>query len=184
MPGVDRWVEKDDASRSTWRTLWGWKNQNDSDDQKAFFTKQSGGSDHLSWLAMLGSMFPCLLPLYSSHLFSFLSITASHLRCDFESGFCGWELFLTEDSHWEFVKVLPSADHHLPDAEHPTNTNHGRIFSSFLKKIFFLPVVKWWFCAFSLPTVDCISGTQVCLAFISSNQLHYLWLSFLEGALI
>lgn len=50
---------------------------------------------------------------------------SSHLRCDFESGFCGWEPFLTEDSHWEFVKVLPSADHHLPDAEHPTNTNHG-----------------------------------------------------------
>lgn len=55
---------------------------------------------------------------------------SSHLRCDFESGFCGWEPFLTEDSHWEFVKVLPSADHHLPDAEHPTNTNHEMCFLS------------------------------------------------------
>ncbi|CAI9153900.1 unnamed protein product [Rangifer tarandus platyrhynchus] len=50
---------------------------------------------------------------------------SSHLRCDFESGFCGWEPFLTEDSQWEFVKGLPSADPHLPDAEHPTSTNHG-----------------------------------------------------------
>ncbi|XP_043336096.1 MAM and LDL-receptor class A domain-containing protein 1 [Cervus canadensis] len=50
---------------------------------------------------------------------------SSHLRCDFESGFCGWEPYLTEDSQWEFVKGLPSADPHLPDAEHPTSTNHG-----------------------------------------------------------
>ena len=101
--------------------------------KRLWWSEDIDGSDHLSWWAMLESVFPCLLLLYS-RLFSFLSITASHLRCDFESGFCGWEPFLTEDSHWEFMKELPSADHHLPDAEHPTNTNHGRIFSSFLKK--------------------------------------------------
>ncbi|XP_032477558.1 LOW QUALITY PROTEIN: MAM and LDL-receptor class A domain-containing protein 1 [Phocoena sinus] len=51
---------------------------------------------------------------------------SNHLRCGFESGFCGWEPFLTEeDSHWEFVKRLTSVDHHLPDAENTTNTNHG-----------------------------------------------------------
>ncbi|XP_060149491.1 MAM and LDL-receptor class A domain-containing protein 1 [Globicephala melas] len=51
---------------------------------------------------------------------------SNHLRCGFESGFCGWEPFLTEeDSHWEFVKRLMSVDHHLPDAENTTNTNHG-----------------------------------------------------------
>ncbi|XP_024621608.1 MAM and LDL-receptor class A domain-containing protein 1 [Neophocaena asiaeorientalis asiaeorientalis] len=51
---------------------------------------------------------------------------SNHLRCGFESGFCGWEPFLTEeDSHWEFVKRLTSVDHQLPDAENTTNTNHG-----------------------------------------------------------
>ncbi|XP_023985471.1 MAM and LDL-receptor class A domain-containing protein 1 [Physeter macrocephalus] len=51
---------------------------------------------------------------------------SNHLRCGFESGFCGWEPFLTEeDSHWEFVKRLTSVDHHLADAENTTNTNHG-----------------------------------------------------------
>ncbi|XP_022436167.1 MAM and LDL-receptor class A domain-containing protein 1 [Delphinapterus leucas] len=51
---------------------------------------------------------------------------SNHLRCGFESGFCGWEPFLTEeDSHWEFVKRLTSVDHHLPDAQNTTNTNHG-----------------------------------------------------------
>ncbi|XP_049561475.1 MAM and LDL-receptor class A domain-containing protein 1 [Orcinus orca] len=51
---------------------------------------------------------------------------SNHVRCGFESGFCGWEPFLTEeDSHWEFVKRLTSVDHHLPDAENTTNTNHG-----------------------------------------------------------
>ncbi|XP_036697163.1 MAM and LDL-receptor class A domain-containing protein 1 [Balaenoptera musculus] len=51
---------------------------------------------------------------------------SNHLRCGFESGFCGWEPLLTEeDSHWEFVKRLTSVDRHLPDAENTTNTNHG-----------------------------------------------------------
>ncbi|TEA26074.1 hypothetical protein DBR06_SOUSAS2210043, partial [Sousa chinensis] len=51
---------------------------------------------------------------------------SNHVRCGFESGFCGWEPFLTEeDSHWEFVKRLTSVDRHLPDAENTTNTNHG-----------------------------------------------------------
>ncbi|XP_016068757.1 PREDICTED: MAM and LDL-receptor class A domain-containing protein 1-like [Miniopterus natalensis] len=50
---------------------------------------------------------------------------SNHLLCDFESGFCGWEPFLTEDSHWEFVKGLPSGENHLPEADHPANTNHG-----------------------------------------------------------
>ncbi|XP_054580782.1 MAM and LDL-receptor class A domain-containing protein 1 [Eptesicus fuscus] len=50
---------------------------------------------------------------------------SSHLMCDFESGFCGWEPFLTENSHWEFVKGLTSGENHLPEAYHPANTNHG-----------------------------------------------------------
>lgn len=62
----------------------------------------------------------------SPYLFPFPCITANHLLCDFESGFCGWEPFLTEDSHWEFVKGLPSGENHLPEADHPANTNHGK----------------------------------------------------------
>ncbi|XP_077628606.1 MAM and LDL-receptor class A domain-containing protein 1 [Crocuta crocuta] len=50
---------------------------------------------------------------------------SNHLTCDFESGFCGWEPFLTEDSHWEFMKGSASGDSHLPDADHVANTNHG-----------------------------------------------------------
>ena len=123
VPGVDRRVEGRCLTQHNFVRL--------EKAKRLWWSEDIDGSDHLSWWAMLESMFPCLLPLYSL-LFSFLSITASHLRCDFESGFCGWEPFLTEDSHWEFMKGLPSADHHLPDAEHPTNTNHGRIFSSFL----------------------------------------------------
>uniref|UniRef100_A0A8W4F8M9 MAM and LDL receptor class A domain containing 1 n=2 Tax=Sus scrofa TaxID=9823 RepID=A0A8W4F8M9_PIG len=47
------------------------------------------------------------------------------LRCGFESGFCGWEPFLTEDSHWEFVEGSTRVDHHLPDAEDTTSRHHG-----------------------------------------------------------
>ncbi|XP_057588580.1 MAM and LDL-receptor class A domain-containing protein 1 [Hippopotamus amphibius kiboko] len=50
---------------------------------------------------------------------------SSLLRCGFESGFCGWEPFLTEDSHWGLLKGVSSVGHHLPDAENTTNTNHG-----------------------------------------------------------
>ncbi|XP_023613828.1 MAM and LDL-receptor class A domain-containing protein 1 [Myotis lucifugus] len=50
---------------------------------------------------------------------------SNHLMCDFESGFCGWEPFLTENSHWEFVKGFTGGENHLPEADHPANTNHG-----------------------------------------------------------
>ncbi|XP_027784436.2 MAM and LDL-receptor class A domain-containing protein 1 [Marmota flaviventris] len=49
----------------------------------------------------------------------------NRLTCNFESGFCGWEPFLTEDSHWEVVKGLSSGEHHFPKANHIENTNHG-----------------------------------------------------------
>ncbi|XP_032736758.1 MAM and LDL-receptor class A domain-containing protein 1 [Lontra canadensis] len=47
------------------------------------------------------------------------------LTCDFESGFCGWEPFLTEDSQWEIMKGLASGESHLPDDDHTANTSHG-----------------------------------------------------------
>ncbi|XP_023487707.2 MAM and LDL-receptor class A domain-containing protein 1 [Equus caballus] len=50
---------------------------------------------------------------------------SNRLLCDFESGFCGWEPFLTGDSSWEFVKGLTSGENRLPDVDHTTNTNHG-----------------------------------------------------------
>lgn len=50
---------------------------------------------------------------------------SNRLTCDFESGFCGWEPHLLEDSRWELVKGLASEQHQLPDADHPRNTNHG-----------------------------------------------------------
>lgn len=53
------------------------------------------------------------------------AICSNYLICDFESGFCGWEAFLTEDSHWELVKGLTSGENHLPDAHHIANANHG-----------------------------------------------------------
>lgn len=59
--------------------------------------------------------------------------------CDFESGFCGWEPFLTENSQWEFVKGLTSGENRLPEADHPANTNHGRT----LKKISYLSFMLW-----------------------------------------
>ncbi|KAM8802301.1 MAM and LDL-receptor class A domain-containing protein 1 [Rhynchonycteris naso] len=53
------------------------------------------------------------------------AICSHHLLCDFESGFCGWEPFVTEGSHWKFVRGLTSGKNHLPEADHPANTNHG-----------------------------------------------------------
>ncbi|KAM7159543.1 MAM and LDL-receptor class A domain-containing protein 1 isoform 2-T2 [Molossus nigricans] len=50
---------------------------------------------------------------------------SNHLMCDFESGFCDWEPFLTEYSHWEFVKGSTSGENHLLETGHPANTNHG-----------------------------------------------------------
>ncbi|XP_044084529.1 MAM and LDL-receptor class A domain-containing protein 1 [Neovison vison] len=47
------------------------------------------------------------------------------LTCDFESGFCGWEPFLTEDSQWEIMKGLASGESHLPGDDHTANTSHG-----------------------------------------------------------
>uniref|UniRef100_A0A8C5VYQ1 MAM and LDL-receptor class A domain-containing protein 1 n=1 Tax=Microcebus murinus TaxID=30608 RepID=A0A8C5VYQ1_MICMU len=50
---------------------------------------------------------------------------SNHLTCDFESGFCGWEPFLTEDSHWEMVKGSNNREHPFPKADHIANINHG-----------------------------------------------------------
>ncbi|XP_054531485.1 MAM and LDL-receptor class A domain-containing protein 1-like [Pan troglodytes] len=52
-------------------------------------------------------------------------VPAKHLACDFESGFCGWEPFLTEDSHWKLMKGLNNGEHHFPAADHTANINHG-----------------------------------------------------------
>ncbi|XP_074214590.1 MAM and LDL-receptor class A domain-containing protein 1 isoform X2 [Camelus bactrianus] len=52
-------------------------------------------------------------------------VTCHDLRCDFESGFCGWEPFLMQDSRWEFVKGLTHLEPRLPGAEPAANTDHG-----------------------------------------------------------
>ncbi|XP_053429225.1 MAM and LDL-receptor class A domain-containing protein 1 [Nycticebus coucang] len=54
-----------------------------------------------------------------------LATCSNHLTCDFESGFCGWEPFPSEDSHWEMVKGLSNGEDHLPKADHMENVNHG-----------------------------------------------------------
>ncbi|KAK7823831.1 hypothetical protein U0070_020502, partial [Myodes glareolus] len=43
-------------------------------------------------------------------------VSVSHLTWDFESGFCGWEPFSTEDSHWEVVDGLSVEEHPFPGA--------------------------------------------------------------------
>ncbi|XP_012516348.1 PREDICTED: MAM and LDL-receptor class A domain-containing protein 1 [Propithecus coquereli] len=50
---------------------------------------------------------------------------SNHLTCDFESGLCGWEPFLTEDSHWEMVRRLNNTEYSFPKADHIANINHG-----------------------------------------------------------
>ncbi|XP_012586720.1 PREDICTED: MAM and LDL-receptor class A domain-containing protein 1 [Condylura cristata] len=50
---------------------------------------------------------------------------SNRLTCDFESGFCGWEPFLTEDSHWQFMKGLTRGEQNLSHPDHPANKNHG-----------------------------------------------------------
>uniref|UniRef100_A0A286XQ85 MAM and LDL receptor class A domain containing 1 n=1 Tax=Cavia porcellus TaxID=10141 RepID=A0A286XQ85_CAVPO len=50
---------------------------------------------------------------------------SNHVTCDFESDFCSWEPFFTEDSHWELVKGLSNGQHHFPRADHTANTNRG-----------------------------------------------------------
>ncbi|XP_076428807.1 MAM and LDL-receptor class A domain-containing protein 1 [Peromyscus maniculatus bairdii] len=49
--------------------------------------------------------------------------SANLLTWDFESGFCGWEPFPTEDSHWEVTEGLHNGGH--PEAGHTGSTNHG-----------------------------------------------------------
>ncbi|XP_036044862.1 MAM and LDL-receptor class A domain-containing protein 1 [Onychomys torridus] len=49
--------------------------------------------------------------------------SANHFTWDFESGFCGWEPFPTEDSHWEVMEGLHSGGH--PEAGHTGSTNYG-----------------------------------------------------------
>lgn len=69
----------------------------------------------------------------SSHM------TASHLTWDFESGFCGWEPFPTEDFHWEVVGGLSSGEHLFPEAGHTTSIQQGMALSLLLKALAF----KW-----------------------------------------
>lgn len=73
-------------------------------------------------------------------------ITASHLTWDFESGFCGWEAFSTEDSHWEVVEGLSSGEYPFPGAGHIEDTNHGK--ASFSFKGVFMHVEMLMLCAF------------------------------------
>ncbi|KAM5235404.1 MAM and LDL-receptor class A domain-containing protein 1 [Ctenodactylus gundi] len=53
------------------------------------------------------------------------AVCSNPVTCDFESGFCGWEPFLTEDSHWELVKGLTPGQQPFPKAGNPENLNHG-----------------------------------------------------------
>lgn len=55
----------------------------------------------------------------------FPATCSNRLTCDFESGFCGWEAFLTEESHWDIVKGLASGENHVPGAHQTANANHG-----------------------------------------------------------
>ena len=57
-------------------------------------------------------------------------ITASDLTWDFESGFCGWVPFSTEDSHWKMMEGLSSEEHTFPGAGHTEDTNRGKASSS------------------------------------------------------
>ncbi|KAK2493751.1 hypothetical protein MC885_017152, partial [Smutsia gigantea] len=50
---------------------------------------------------------------------------SNHLTCGFESGFCGWEPFLTKDSLWEVRKGLTCGENHLSDADCTADTNRG-----------------------------------------------------------
>lgn len=50
---------------------------------------------------------------------------ASRLTWDFESGFCGWEPFPTEDSHWELVGGLSSGEYLFPEAGHIASLKQG-----------------------------------------------------------
>uniref|UniRef100_A0A8B7TQJ1 MAM and LDL-receptor class A domain-containing protein 1-like n=1 Tax=Castor canadensis TaxID=51338 RepID=A0A8B7TQJ1_CASCN len=60
--------------------------------------------------------------------------SSNYLTCDFESGFCGWEPFLREDSHWELVKGLNNGDVPFPNADHTTNTDNGSFISFWARK--------------------------------------------------
>ncbi|XP_035298699.1 MAM and LDL-receptor class A domain-containing protein 1 isoform X2 [Cricetulus griseus] len=51
--------------------------------------------------------------------------SARHLTWDFESGFCGWEPFLTGDSHWEVGEGLSLGEHQFPEAGGTESKNHG-----------------------------------------------------------
>lgn len=109
----------------------------------------------------------------SPHLFASPCITANRLLCDFESGFCGWEPFLTGDSSWEFVKGLTSGENRLPDVDHTANTNHGRTFSSLKTKFSCLSfTLRSVDTVFSFLFIDYTHGALVCLAVNFPNQLH------------
>lgn len=75
-------------------------------------------------------------------MFPFPYITVSHLTWDFESGFCGWEPFSTEDSHWEVMDGLSIEEHPFPGAG---DKNRGKA-SSF--KGVFMHVEMLMLCAF------------------------------------
>lgn len=77
-------------------------------------------------------------------------ITARHLTWDFESGFCGWEPFLTGDSHWEVGEGLSLGEHQFPEAGGTESKNHGKAFASF--KGVFIHVEMLMRCSFVLNT--------------------------------
>ncbi|XP_006869969.1 PREDICTED: MAM and LDL-receptor class A domain-containing protein C10orf112 homolog [Chrysochloris asiatica] len=53
------------------------------------------------------------------------STCSNCIMCDFETGFCGWKQLFTEESSWVVVKGLMGGEHHLPTADHTTNTSQG-----------------------------------------------------------
>uniref|UniRef100_A0A8C5KA78 MAM and LDL receptor class A domain containing 1 n=1 Tax=Jaculus jaculus TaxID=51337 RepID=A0A8C5KA78_JACJA len=50
---------------------------------------------------------------------------SNHVTWDFESGFCGWQPFPVEDSHWQVVKGLISGERSFPEANPPASRCHG-----------------------------------------------------------
>jgi hypothetical protein len=127
---VYRGSKRSHVCQRTWEMCKAEKKECYSDHQKASTTKQSDNAHLLGLLVKVVNV-----PVHTNFVFPYLlscpHITANYLTCDFESGFCGWEPFLREDSHWELVKGLNNGDVPFPNADHTTNTDNGRTFSSF-----------------------------------------------------
>ncbi|XP_012787433.2 MAM and LDL-receptor class A domain-containing protein 1 [Sorex araneus] len=53
------------------------------------------------------------------------TVCSHSLMCDFESGFCGWEPFGPEESHWELMRGQAIEQHLLPGTDHSLYKNAG-----------------------------------------------------------